>query len=100
MAIDSLFLDLLRERTAMRDLVGRSVDLEGAGRVFKGRCPFHEDGGGPPSLYAYDHGFHCFGCGAHGDAIDFVARTRSITTREAIAILASAAGLGVPDAEG
>ncbi len=82
----------------MPDLVGRSVYLEASGRVWKGRCPFHE-GDDLPSLYAYDHGFHCFGCGAHGDAIKFVARTRSVTTREAMAALASAAGLDVPGAD-
>ena len=97
MAISSLFLDLLRERTSMPDLVGRSIDLEKSGRVLKGRCPFHE--GGLPSFYAYDHGFHCFGCGAHGDAIEFVARMRSVATGEAIAILAATAGLEVPGAD-
>ena len=97
MGTSSLFLDFLRERTSMPDLVGRSVDLEESGRVWKGRCPFHE--GGSPTLYAYDHGFHCFGCGAHGDAIEFVARSRSVASGEAIAILAAAAGLEVPGAD-
>ena len=97
MAISSLFLDLLRGWNSMPDLVGRTVDLEASGREWKGRCPFHQ--GGLPSLYAYDHGFHCFGCGAHGDAIEFVGRTRSVTTREAIAILAAAAGFDFPGAD-
>jgi DNA primase len=89
------FLMELRERTAMPILVGREIALNRSGRVWKGLCPFHDES--TPSFYAYDHGFHCFGCGAHGDAIDFVMRTRAITLDQAIVGLAAAANLGLPD---
>jgi DNA primase len=65
-----------------------------SGRVWKGLCPFRDES--TPSFYAYDHSIHCFGCGAHGDAIDFVIRTRAITLDPAIAGLAAAANLGLP----
>lgn len=51
-------------------------------------CPLHRDT--EPSLRLYSDGhFHCFGCGAHGDVIDLYAALRRLTTREAIAELAS-----------
>ncbi len=59
----------------MAALVGRKVKLSRAGKSWKGCCPFH--GEKSPSFYVYDDGYHCFGCGAHGDAIGFVMNTRA-----------------------
>lgn len=47
----------------------------------KVRCPFHADGS--PSLHVYDDGWHCYGCGEHGDAVDLVARLDGVTKLEA-----------------
>ena len=52
---------------------GRRVKLTKSGRNWKGCCPFHNEKS--PSFYVYEDGFHCFGCGAHGDAISFVMQT-------------------------
>ncbi len=94
--VPRVFLDELLTRTSMLALIGAQVRLAPArhGRVWKAGCPYHDDDG--TSFYVYDHGFHCFGCGAHGDAIDFVMRSGSITFDEAIQSLAEAAGLDVP----
>ena len=80
----------------MPDLVGRRVRLALArnGRVWKAACPFHEDVG--TSFYVHADGYHCFGCGAHGDAVTFVMRMESITVDQAVARLAEAAGIQVP----
>jgi DNA primase len=69
MALSPQFLDELRERTDLAALIGRKVKLEKAGREHKGCCPFHSEK--TPSFTVNDEkGFyHCFGCGAHGDAI-------------------------------
>ena len=66
------FLDELRGRLTLSDLVGRRVALKRAGREFTGLCPFHNEK--TPSFTVNDRKgfFHCFGCGAHGDAIGFV----------------------------
>ena len=90
------FLDELLTRTSMPALIGTQVRLEPAcnGRVWKAGCPYHDDDG--TSFYVYDHGFHCFGCGAHGNAIDFVMRSGSIPFDEAIQSLAEAAQLNIP----
>ena len=72
MAFPPGFLDELRSRVALGDLVGRRVRLTRRGREYGGLCPFHNEK--TPSFYVVeDKGFfHCFGCGAHGDAIGFV----------------------------
>ena len=78
----------------MAALVGRRVRLVRSGRQFKGCCPFH--GEKTPSFYVYEDGFHCFGCGAHGDAISFVMQTQGANFMDAVAVLAAEVGLEVP----
>jgi DNA primase len=60
----------------------------------KGCCPFH--GEKTPSFYVYEDGYHCFGCGAHGDAISFVMQTAGASFPEAVQSLAGEAGLELP----
>ncbi len=94
MALPPQFLDELRARTPLAAVVGRRVKLARSGRHWKGCCPFH--GEKTPSFYVYDDGFHCFGCGAHGDAISFVMQTQGASFPEAVQQLAGEAGLEVP----
>ena len=61
------------------------------------RCPFHDDHN--PSLTLYADNYYCWGCGAHGDVIDFTARHFRITQLEAAKRLASYAGLENPAAD-
>jgi DNA primase len=90
------FLDELRGRIALADLVGRRVRLTRRGREHSGLCPFHNEK--TPSFYVVeDKGFfHCFGCGAHGDAIGYVMRAESLDFIEAVERLAGEARLAVP----
>jgi DNA primase len=94
MALPSSFLEELRARTPLAGLVGRRVRLVRSGKQWKGCCPFH--GEKSPSFYVYDDGYHCFGCGAHGDAIGFVMQGQGLSFMEAVAQLAAEAGLDVP----
>ena len=94
MALPPAFLDELRARTPMAALVGRKVKLARSGKSWKGCCPFH--GEKTPSFYVYDDGYHCFGCGAHGDAIGFVMQAEGAGFIEAVERLAGEAGLDVP----
>ena len=96
MALPPQFLDELRTRTPMHALVSRKIRLAKSGRQWKGCCPFH--GEKTPSFYVYDDGFHCFGCGAHGDAITFVMRSDGASFIEAVERLSAEAGLEVPKA--
>src|SRR5271154_2602751 len=96
MAFPPGFLDELRSRIPLGDLVGRRVRLVRRGRELAGLCPFHNEK--TPSFYVVeDKGFfHCFGCGAHGDAIGFVMRSENLDFIEAIERLAGLAGVAVP----
>ncbi len=97
MSLPPDFLDELRSRIGLTQLVGRRVKLLRAGREMKGCCPFHNEK--TPSFYVNeDKGFyHCFGCGAHGDAIGFVMASDGLDFIGAVKALAAEAGLAVPD---
>ena len=94
MALPPAFLDELRARTPLPALIGRRTRLVKSGRNWKGCCPFH--GEKTPSFYVYDDHFHCFGCGAHGDAITFLMRAEGASFPEAVERLAAEAGMEVP----
>ncbi|HQT79483.1 MAG TPA: CHC2 zinc finger domain-containing protein, partial [Rhodopila sp.] len=94
MPLPAGFLEELRIRTPLAPLVGRRVRLARSGKQWKGCCPFH--GEKTPSFYVYEDGYHCFGCGAHGDAIAFVMQSQGLGFMEAVNQLAAEAGLDVP----
>jgi DNA primase len=94
MPLPAGFLDELRARTPLPPLIGRRVKLARAGRQWKGCCPFHNEK--TPSFQVYDDHYHCFGCGAHGDAVTFVMQSQGATFPDAVALLAAEAGLEVP----
>ena len=90
------FLDELRARLPLADGISRRVRLKKRGRDHLGLCPFHKEKT-PSFTVNEDKGFyHCFGCGAHGDAIDFVMRSENLTFPEAVEQLAGQAGLPLP----
>jgi DNA primase len=90
------FLDQVRDRTPLSVLIGKDIKIEKAGREHKACCPFH--GEKTPSFTINDDkGFyHCFGCGAHGDAIKWLTHHRGMEFRDAVAELAAAAGMEMP----
>jgi DNA primase len=96
MAFPPQFLDELRSRLPLADVVGRRVKLQKRGRDFVGLCPFHNEK--TPSFTVNEEKgfFHCFGCGAHGDAMTFVMRAEGSSFPEAVERLANEAGLPVP----
>ena len=98
MAFPPQFLDELRARVPVASLVGRRVKLTRKGREYQGLCPFHNEK--TPSFTVNDDKgfFHCFGCGAHGDAIGFEMRLGHLSFTEAVERLAAEAGLDVPKA--
>src|SRR4051794_3447983 len=99
MSLSPAFLDEIRARTSLSALIGRTVKLQKAGREWKACCPFHKEK--TPSFTLSDEkGFyHCFGCGAHGDAIRWLTDARGLPFMEAVKELADAAGLEVPAAD-
>jgi DNA primase len=99
MSLTTTFLDELRARTTLSTLIGRTVKVTKAGREFKACCPFHNEK--TPSFTINDEkGFyHCFGCGAHGDAIRWMTDQRGLPFMDAVKELAANAGLEVPAAD-
>lgn len=98
MAIAPDFLDEIRARIGLGDVIARHVPLKRAGRELSGLCPFHNEKT-PSFTVSEEKGFfHCFGCGAHGDVIGFVMRQEGLSFPEAIERLAGEAGLEVPRA--
>jgi DNA primase len=93
---DKRFIDELRSRLTLSEVIGRRVKLTRSGREYKGCCPFHNEK--TPSFYVNDEKsfFHCFGCGAHGDVVSFRMRHDNISFTESIETLAQEAGLALP----
>ncbi|MEI8395833.1 MAG: DNA primase [Rhodospirillaceae bacterium] len=96
MAFPPAFLEELRARLPLSEVVGKRMRLVRAGREFAAPCPFHHEK--TPSFTVNDQKgfFHCFGCGAHGDIIGFTMRHDHLTFPEAVESLAGLAGLSVP----
>src|SRR3982750_3929028 len=96
MTLSPAFLDELRARTVLSAVIGPAVKLIRAGREWKACCPFHNEKT-PSFTVNDDKGFyHCFGCGAHGDAIRFLTDNRGMQFMDAVKELAAKAGLDVP----
>ncbi len=83
-------------RTTLSSVIGKHTKLQKTGREWKACCPFHKEK--TPSFTVNDEkGFyHCFGCGAHGDAIRYLTETRGLPFIDAVKELADGAGMQVP----
>tara|TARA_B100001750_G_scaffold234004_1_gene234846 strand:- start:365 stop:2104 length:1740 start_codon:yes stop_codon:yes gene_type:complete len=94
--ISKAFLDELRSRLKLSDIIGQRTTVTRAGREFKACCPFHNEK--TPSFTINDEKefFHCFGCGAHGDHLGFVMRHDNLPFMDAVEMLAAQAGMQVP----
>jgi DNA primase len=81
----------LKERVDCRILIATELGdpVQRSGSAWQWRCPFHPDGR-TPSLTAWPDGWHCFGCGAHGDAIAWLMKRRNLTFLEAVEALGGA----------
>lgn len=96
MTLSPQWLDELRARTVLSGVISPAVKLIRAGREWKACCPFHNEKT-PSFTVNDDKGFyHCFGCGAHGDAIRFLTDQRGMPFMDAVKELAAKAGMDVP----
>ena len=93
------FLDEIRARLSVSQVVSRKVALKKAGREYKGLSPFKVEKS--PSFFVNDQkGFyHCFSSGAHGDIFRFVMETEGLSFLEAVERLAGEAGIALPKPE-
>jgi DNA primase len=94
------FLDELRARLPVSEVVGKRVKLRKAGREWKGLSPFNKEK--TPSFTVNDQKgfFHDFSSGKHGDIFAFVMETEGLSFPEAVERLASLAGIPMPKVSG
>lgn len=93
---DSFKADLL-DRVDLAAVIGQTVELKNNGAWLKGLCPFHDEKTPSFAVSKRNNFFHCFGCGEHGNAIDWQMRHHGMTFLEAVKSLASTAGMQMPD---
>ncbi|MGL9733124.1 MAG: DNA primase [Wolbachia sp.] len=87
------FIDIIKSRLLLSDIVSKKVRLIKSGDNFVGLCPFHNEK--TPSFFVSNirRSYHCFGCSAHGDVFEFISQTDGLNFKEALEMLASVAGI-------
>ena len=97
MRFDDRFLDELKSRLRLSDVIGKTVKLRRQGREFVGLSPFNKEKS--PSFFVNDDKgfFHDFSSGKHGDLISFFQETERLSFVEAVERLAGEAGLALPE---
>ena len=97
MKIPHSFIEEVKYRNRIDDVIGSYVNLKRAGSNYQGLCPFHSEKTPSFTVFPNTETFHCFGCGAGGDVISFVMRAENLEYMGAIEFLAKRAGLAMPD---
>ncbi|MDY0137049.1 MAG: DNA primase [Thiomicrospira sp.] len=95
-AIPREFIDTLLARADIVEVVNQRVPLKKAGVTYKACCPFHQEKTPSFNVNPHKQFYHCFGCGAHGDALKFVMDYDGLSFVEAVESLAASLGLEVP----
>lgn len=98
MAFDKAFIESIRDRISIVDVISRYVPLTRKGKENWGCCPFHTEKTASFSVSEDKNFYHCFGCGAHGDVITFIMQTQHLSFIEAIEKLCHDAGIPIPAA--
>ena len=93
MAFSKPFLEEVKRRNRITDVVSRFVPLKRAGSNMVGCCPFHSEKTPSFTVFPGTESYYCFGCGAGGDAITFVMQSEGLEYRDAVEQLAKAAGI-------
>ncbi len=99
MAIPQSFIQELLARADVVEIVGRYVQLKKGGANFMGLCPFHAEKSPSFTVSPTKQFYHCFGCGKHGDSINFLMEHTGMSFIEAVKELAQHYGLQVPEDE-
>lgn len=96
MALSDNFLQELKMKTDIEDVISTYVTLKRRGATLVGLCPFHNEKTPSFTVYPATQSFYCFGCGAGGDAITFVKKFENLDYLDAVKTLAQRAGLQMP----
>jgi DNA primase len=85
--------NLIREKFNIVDYIGRYVHLKRSGRNYVGLCPFHQEKTPSFTVSEDKQFFHCFGCSAGGDLIEFLSKYLNVSPYEAVMLLEKESGL-------
>jgi len=96
-AIPDSYLQELRLRADIEQLISPYVKLRRSGRLLMGLCPFHNEKTGSFAVYPDSSSFYCFGCGAGGDAVSFLMRIERLDYIEAVKALSQRVGMQLPE---
>lgn len=96
MALSDSFLQELKMKTDIEDVISTYVTLKRRGATLVGLCPFHNEKTPSFTVYPSTQSFYCFGCGAGGDAITFLKKIENLDYLDAVKTLAQRAGLQMP----
>ena len=97
MAFPDGFLQELKARNDITELVSQYVSLRRCGRNMVGLCPFHGEKTPSFNIYTENGSFYCFGCGVGGDVISFVMKIENLDYVDAVKFLAQRAGMELPE---
>lgn len=100
MDIPQSFIEELKSRVEIEDLIGGYVRLRRQGSNLTGLCPFHSEKSPSFTVFVGNQSYYCFGCHAGGDAINFVRAVEHLDYVDAVKFLADRAGMTVPQEEG
>ena len=90
------FLQELKLKTDINDVVSTYVTLKKRGNTYVGLCPFHNEKTPSFTVYPATQSFYCFGCGAGGDAVTFIKKIENLDYIDAVKLLAERAGMQMP----
>ena len=96
MALSESFLQQLKYKTDIEDVISTYVTLKKRGSTFVGLCPFHNEKTPSFTVYPDTQSFYCFGCGAGGDAVTFIRKIQNLDYMDAVRLLAERAGMQMP----
>ncbi|GHU15991.1 hypothetical protein FACS189472_00050 [Alphaproteobacteria bacterium] len=90
------FVDFLKSKASIIEVISRKVKLTKSGRDWFGLCPFHSEKSGSFKVDPDTGQYYCFGCGAHGDVINFIMESEKLTFSESLEYLANMYGIPLP----
>lgn len=96
MRIPQNFVEELKYRNKIDDVISSYVNLKRTGSNKTGLCPFHSEKTPSFTVFTNTETFHCFGCGAGGDVITFIMRAENLEYTAALEFLAKRAGMEMP----
>ena len=96
MPLNENFLQELKYKTDIEDIISTYVTLRKRGNTSVGLCPFHNEKTPSFTVYNDTQSFYCFGCGAGGDAIGFIKKIENLDYIDAVKMLAERAGMQMP----